>query len=257
MRSSQPRKVTKLSDSTTRQLSTYALAAGAAGVGMLALTQPAEAEIVYTQAHHVINANQSYKLDINQDGTPDFELKNVFNTFSGNSAGYLQVVPGRMANEVWAVPVHAHDCGSEIVCAAALIRGKSVGPQGPFKAAFPGGARMGASDIVSGTSGSWVNVTNRYLGVKFVIAGQTHYGWVRLTVTAQRFVFTETLTGYAYETTPNTPILAGATSGPVAESSAVATPASEPTTLAALALGASGLSMWRRDESAVAAPVSN
>jgi hypothetical protein len=259
MRSSQPRKVKSLSDSTIRQLNTYALAASAAGVGMLVLTQPAEAEIVYTQAHHVINANQTYKLDINQDGTPDFELKNVFNTFSGNSAGYLQVLPGRMANEVWAAPVHAHDCGSEIVCAAALIRGKSVGPQGAFKAAFPQGEAMAASDAASSNFGSWLNVTNRYLGLKFVVAGQTHYGWARLTVTGTRFMLTATLTGYAYETTPNTPILAGATSGPVAaESSPSAiTPDSAPMTLAALALGAPGLSIWRRDESMVAAPVNN
>lgn len=58
MHSSQPRKVTNLSDSTTRQLRTYALAASAAGVGVLALTQPVEAEIVYTPAHHMIHANQ-------------------------------------------------------------------------------------------------------------------------------------------------------------------------------------------------------
>jgi hypothetical protein len=248
MNSSQPRKVTDLSHSTARQLSTYALAASAAGVGMLALTQPAEAEIVYTQVHHVINANQTYKLDLNQDGTPDFELKNVFHTFSGASAGYVQVVPGRNANEIWAA--NAPGCGTLLSCAAALRKGDSVGPRGAFHPEFPQGERMAQSDIHSYRSGSWLNVTNRYLGLKFVIAGQTHYGWARLTVTAQRFVFTVTLTGYAYETTPNTPILTGATSGPVAESSAVATPASEPMTLAALALGAPGLSLWRRDESA-------
>lgn len=257
MHTSQPRKVKSLSDSTIRQLNTYALAASAAGVGMLALTQPAEAEIVYTQAHHVINANQTYKLDINQDGTPDFELKNVFNTFSGNSAGYLQVLPGRNANEVWAAP-HAPGCGSEILCAAALPEGESVGPTAAFKPDFLGGERMVASDIVSSNSGSWLNVT-RYLGLKFVIAGQTHYGWARLTVTGHRFMITATLTGYAYETTPNTPIITGATSGPVAaESSPSAiTPDSAPMTLAALALGAPGLSIWRRDESMVAAPVNN
>jgi len=37
-----------LSQSVQRQLNMYALAAGAAGVGALALTQSAEAKIVYT-----------------------------------------------------------------------------------------------------------------------------------------------------------------------------------------------------------------
>ncbi len=258
MHSSRRRKVTNLPDSTTRKLNTYALAASAAGVGVLALTQPVEAEIVYTPAHHVINANQTYRLDLNQDGTADFELKNVFNTFSGNSAGYLQILPGRDANEVWAA-AHAPGCGTEIFCAAALRKGDSIGPKGAFQLDFPGGERMVASDIVSSHSGSWLNVT-RYLGLKFVIAGQTHYGWARLTVSTQRFMVTATLTGYAYETIPGKPIIAGATTGPEeAESSAPAsTPSSElsseATTLSVLALGAPGLSIWRREESMVADP---
>jgi hypothetical protein len=47
-RSPRPRKTADLSDSVHRQLNLYALAAGAAGVGMLALSQPTEAEIIYT-----------------------------------------------------------------------------------------------------------------------------------------------------------------------------------------------------------------
>lgn len=263
MHSSQPRKVTNLSDSTTRQLSTYALAASAAsaaGVGVLALTQPVEAEIVYTPGHHMIHANQTYQLDLNHDGTSDFELKNVFHTFSGNSAGYMRILPDASANEVWAA--RAPGCGSEDLCAAALPKGRSVGPKGSFTQDFPRGELMAVSDIVSGTSGSWLNVT-RYLGLKFIISGKTHYGWARLEVRVQRFVFTATLTGYAYETIPGKPIIAGATKGPEdAESSAPAsTPSSElsfePTTLSVLALGAPGLSIWKREESVVAAPKSN
>ena len=37
----------------------YALAAGAAGVQLLALAPPAEAEIVYTGAHQAIGRNQT------------------------------------------------------------------------------------------------------------------------------------------------------------------------------------------------------
>jgi hypothetical protein len=52
----------KLSDSLHHQLNMYALAASAAGVGMLTLVQAAEAKIVYTPAHHVIDENQKYAL---------------------------------------------------------------------------------------------------------------------------------------------------------------------------------------------------
>ncbi len=43
--SSQPRTPSRLSDSLHHRLNMYALAASAAGVGVLALAQPAEAEI--------------------------------------------------------------------------------------------------------------------------------------------------------------------------------------------------------------------
>ena len=47
-RPSGPRKTANLSQSTNHQLRMYALAASAAGVGILTLAQVAEAKIVYT-----------------------------------------------------------------------------------------------------------------------------------------------------------------------------------------------------------------
>jgi hypothetical protein len=41
----------QLSKSLHHRLNAYALASGAAGVGMLAMAQPAEAKIIYTAAH--------------------------------------------------------------------------------------------------------------------------------------------------------------------------------------------------------------
>jgi len=212
MPSSRLRKLAKLPDSTTRQLNMYTLAASAAGVGVLALTHPAEAKVVYTPANHVIYENQTYRLDLSHDGTADFELKNVFNTFSGNDAGYLRILPHISANQVWAA-AHAPHCGSGQLCAAALPNGKVVGSKGSFQPDFPGGEMMAASDVVSSQSGSWVNVTG-YLGLKFAIKGKTHYGWARLEVSAQGYVVTATLKGYAYETVPNKPITTGKTKGP-------------------------------------------
>ena len=248
--SPRPRKTADLSESIQQQLSMYALAASAAGVGALCFAKPADAKIVYTPAHHVINANQTYRLDLNHDGTPDFELKNVFNTFSGNSAGFLWILPHASANEVWAA-ARAPYCGTGRVCAAALPKGKSVGPKGSFRQDYPNGEIMVETGVVSGHYGSWLNVT-RYLGVKFVIKGKTHYGWARLAVSAQRFVVTATLTGYAYETIPGKAIIAGATKGPddAEPTAALSSHTPEPVTLGALALGAPGLSIWRREEPA-------
>ena len=63
------------------------------------------------------------------------------------------------------------------------------------------------------------------------------------------------LTGYAYETVADTPIIAGATSGPDAEVNPQGlAPGRAPATLGLLAMGAPGMSIWRREESVDAMP---
>jgi len=54
----------------------------------------------------------------------------------------------------------------------------------------------------------WNGVTDKYLGLKFVVGGNTHYGWARLDVQAIGDVFT--VKSYAYDATPNTGIMTGA-----------------------------------------------
>jgi len=89
-----------------------------------------------------------------------------------------------------------------------------------------------------------------FLGLKFVVDGQAHYGWAHVTVGGNSTV----LNGYAYETVPNQPLLTGKTSGPVAETQASLTPIPEqqPASLGLLARGADGLAIWRRTDEAAA-----
>jgi len=64
--------------------------------------------------------------------------------------------------------------------------------------------------------------------------------------------------GYAHETSPNTPILAGATRGADAEANLLnpstdfSTRTLEPASLGRLAQGATGWTAWRREEEVVA-----
>ena len=108
--------------------------------------------------------------------------------------------------------------------------------------------------------GAWANggqgVMNRYLGLKFKIGNMFHYGWVRVTLTTTMTghgSFTATITGYAYETIPGKAIRAGHTSG-TAEPADAGIPADmqnvsvRAASLGMLALGSSGLSIWRREE---------
>lgn len=217
------------------RLNLYALAAGAAGVGMLALAQPAEAEIVYTRTHHVIRSNGSYYLDLSHNGITDFSLLNTFLTTSGG--GYALYAKAAKGNGVWA----SIDNGSEV--AVALRRGTRISAGRPFfqDPALLAEAIWFVASSRSYLFGNWVNVANRYLGLKFRIKGKNHYGWARLTVSVKGTSITATLTGYAYETIPNKAIIAGQTKGPDVITV-------QPASLGHLAAGASAIPSWRSRE---------
>ena len=244
-RSPRPHKPANVSDSLHHRLNSYALAASAAGVGLLALTQPAQAKIVYTPAHLGVGFHHPLRLDLNHDGIVDFTILNTSRTgfnfhlldvcqnASSTYRGYW--VCHNSANMVSEKGVHAP------AVAAALPREAKIQSRNGFAKAFF--VEMGYFYYgCCGTKrwyGPWMNdgkgVKNRYLGLKFKIKGRFHFGWARLTVETTQTNFTAILTGYAYETIPNKPIIAGKTHGPDV--------IVKHTTLGELALGR----RWQRD----------
>ena len=237
-RPSGPRKTASLSQSVHHQVTMYALAASAAGVGVLALAQSAEAKIVYTKTHVVIGTNHIYELDLNHDGIADFKIDN-HSFFTDTIVATLSAVPAQANN---AVVGKQPGVGSPYY-AYALLPGARVGPKQPFA-----GAWMAWSDGAN-RAGQWANVRGRYLGLKFLIKGKIHYGWARLNVTVGQSKISATLTGYAYETIPGKPIIAGRTKGGNVEQSDAAVltaPTPERASLGLLAQGAAGLVAWRR-----------
>lgn len=136
--------------------------------------------------------------------------------------------------------------------ALALPAGFGIGPGAHrFEGEFLFMAAMFQTDGSLVTWGPWAHVKNRYLGLKFQTKGQTHFGWARLSTKIGFGGATGILTGYAYETIPNKAIIAGKTHGPDEEpgSASLKTRTSESATLGMLALGAPGLSIWRREDS--------
>jgi hypothetical protein len=235
-----------VSESTLRRLNMYALAASAAGVGALALTQSAEARIVYTPVCHVVGKNGRYKLDLNHDKITDFTLVNTHGCNTDFCVDVLSAVPAA-GNGVVGVRGFL-----SIPYASALPRGAVIGPAKPFLGQF-----MASSESGQGTIGRWLNVKNHYLGLKFQINGKTHFGWARLSVQVSGSAFVRaTLTGYAYETIANKAIVAGRTTSDVDEKleanqpppPALVLPASPPATLGLLALGSPALSVWRKEQ---------
>ncbi len=252
-----PRKTANLSESVHQQLSMYALAASAAGVGALCFAKPAEARIVYTPAHVAIKANGGlFYIDLNHDGTPDFAFSNTW--YVGEKTDRVLKIVEPSANEIWMTNSKA--CNTLSV-AAALPKGKRIGPKADFKHNNFGAVMAAATP--TGSCGVWLGQSNlqAYLGLKFTIKGKIHFGWARVKVDTQlqQRPFLATLTGYAYETIPGKAIIAGATKGPddAEPTAALSSHTPEPATLGALALGAPGLSIWRRKESAAAALAAN
>jgi hypothetical protein len=229
-----PRIPSNLSESLHHRLNSYALAASAAGVGLLALAQPAEAKIVYTPTHVIIGLHDSYKLDLNHDGIADFTILNT--SYHNTSTWFYRLYEKAAEGNALEASI-SHTFQQEL--AEALNHGARIPASHAFyhKPALLASAVYNPGGTFSG--GKWVNVRDRYLGVKFQIKGKTHFGWAHLNVTVHGTSVTGTLTGYAYETIPGKSIIAGKTHG-----KDVITV--EPANLGALAAGANGLQTWRQ-----------
>ena len=246
------RPSSNFSEPITQRLNMYALAAGAAGVGMLASAQPAQARIVYTPANVPIVQNGGpVELDLNHDGIGDFQFSNVYTTErkrppEGFHQSSLAVYPTQQSNRVRAVESHG------AFEAAALHKGKDVGPHSPFQPAQSALIMVACAGGTSGggCGGEWLKVKQAYLGLKFVIKGKAHFGWARIRLVGES---NPTIVGYAYETVPNKRIITGqkkesaenAADRPIS----LGAPPAQTSTLGALAMGALARSAWRRDES--------
>jgi hypothetical protein len=230
---SRSRKISQVSSALEKRLHLYSLAASTAGLSVLTLAQPAEAKIVYTTAKINITQNGGLiSFDLNHDGIPDFGLSNIYTHSSFQASGFLKVLQAQSANEVWDVT------SKGFLCAAALPKNVRVGPKGHFQKDPTAGLPMDFSNFEGTYFGPWRAVKQAYLGLEFVIRGKTHFGWARVKGKFNSLSITATVTGYAYETIPNTPILTGRTKGPDAVTV-------QPASLGHLATGASAVPAWR------------
>jgi hypothetical protein len=249
------KKATNLSESVHQQLNKYALAAVVAVVSVLALRQPSEAKIVYTPVNIRIAPHQYYNLDLNHDGVTDFTISNGF---GGICSKFIAVSE---------LPAYGNSVISNGTFPAALMQGALIGHGQSF---FEGSQRMAFAILMPQcryvVEGPWANVTDRYLGLSFRRNGRTHYGWARLNVQWEYHMFSgffaSTLIGYAYETVADKSIIAGQTKGVADDSreedfgpgASLTNPildTLQPAALGVVALGAQGVPLWWRKESAL------
>jgi hypothetical protein len=235
----QPRAVSRINPKLDKSLLMYVAAVGATGVSLLASPSSAEAKVVYTPANTRLYDN-TFPVGLNHDGIADLNLIASFQVESFYKTA-LRVRPAT---------------GNAVVAGNGGAADLAWGTRIDFKAPFSRSTLFMASRARCHSSycyaGPWAYTQGRYLGVKFLIGGQVHYGWVRLSVER----LPATLTGFAYETIPNKPIIAGQTFGPEEAGNGapadLLVPASQPASLGILARGAESLAIWRRAEESVA-----
>jgi hypothetical protein len=228
-----------------RKLLAYATAAGAAGVAVLALAQPCQAEIVYTQAHMKLKNGAFVPLDLNGDGVADFTLRvfhyclitcgaGNFPTGTGASIGTAYLKGAQSQNQI-VFEVTASD-----IFASNLKPGAKIGAGENFRA----GRQLDLFDCeyfaFNSCFGGWQQQGERtvsgYVGLEFSANGETYYGWARISISHELSRVTGLLEGYAYENIPGRPIRAGETSGTDQQGEN----AGAVGTLGSLALGANG-----------------
>jgi hypothetical protein len=181
-------------------------AAAAALVG----ASGANAQIVYTDVNpdfaHPGN-EIGYGLDLNNDANFDFAMFSADTVVtSGARVRYTIIAPYGTAAASNAI---AGESPSGYDYALALNSGDMIDATLNWIAA----TNTMAYNVDSNNpfNENWNGVTDKYLGLKFVVAGNTHYGWARLDVQAVADVWT--LKDYAFNGTPNGSITAGQMAG--------------------------------------------
>jgi hypothetical protein len=243
-------------DSILHRLNAYSLAAGAAAAGTFAAS-PAQAEVVYTPVQVTVSLAGPTYYYVNPAGTTNAPFLFAAGFTSPNA--YWDTIPFDPYSDGARV---AQKAGGARWSIASLKAGMVIGPGRHFDSRYSEGLVATYGPYGGGTYYRHAGFKFGhpiYIGFRFFINGETHYGWARVTVrfnpsTPKRRLYGQ-LTGYAYESVANQSIRAGQTSGTFSSKDstesepeskldgppATPEPAAPDQFLGLLALGASGV----------------
>ncbi|MEI7937762.1 MAG: hypothetical protein WCK27_13825 [Verrucomicrobiota bacterium] len=182
-------------------------------LGLLASSSPATGQgtIVYGQPSQPIYYGpiaSSLGIDLNGDGITDLVLA---------SDGSSITLAPQNQNQIVAIPETPPDIGAWV---APLTPGAAISSSlDPvyvwYDRNFDGIGAAGIVDCMNiGCIGYFQGDTDAYAGLKLNFGGSTYYGWLQVHNFGANF---GQLIDWAYQTSPNTPILAGAVPEPSAE----------------------------------------
>jgi hypothetical protein len=207
-------------------------AVGAVAAGIVG-AQSTDAAVIFQDVNVPIPP-EPYLVDLDSNATPEFnvyqhsvKISDVDTPVSiainqnGNATDFGQSA---------AVVIQQSGAGDDFNRPSNLAPGTVIG-DGDVFSSNPGRALSGKNNDNATDAGNFNSPASGFIGVRFVIGGNTHYGYVgyeKLTQTTGRVV------KLAFEDTPGLAIAAG---------SELSIP--EPTSLALLAAGAAGLGLYR------------
>lgn len=189
------------------------------------LASVAGAQIVYTDVNPDVTINSTnsyYDVDMNNNSTPDFRLLHVpvssAVTYLGMNVNINgdAIAVGANTNAIVGATSTINSSTVYVPSALALNTPINASASWQTNTASYGTQTLAVKvDVTipalgySGTEtgGNWLGQTDKYLGVKFSVGANTHYGWIRLDVASD--ATSAVIKDFAYDATPDAPILAG------------------------------------------------
>ena len=178
-----------------KKLLKYSLAAA----GVLSAASNVDASVVVTNVNQTIHTGNpgqyiKYNIDFNNDATVDMAVVAYYGLGLGPTAIFVSDGPNHQAS-FEGLSTARYFLPSKLSSGLNIATTANFGKKGEF-GHYAGGPYYSGGPL--NYVGSWqgVNVEG-YLGVKFKIGAETHYGWVKLNVSPSQ----ATIISYAYETT--------------------------------------------------------
>ena len=200
--------------------------------GISSAVSAANAQVVYTDINpdFLLTGNfNTYNLDLNNDSISDFTFTNIDYYYNSTSTSGSNVttsvanvvgaaIGNNVLNNSWMVGP-----STSFYEPLSLNQGDLIGASASFSSYYisssssigaPIAANLNYQNFLNGVLisssnyffGDFVIDQEGIIGVKFNISGDIHYGWVRVEVSSDKLL---SIKDYAYESTPNSPIIAG------------------------------------------------
>ncbi|OUR98176.1 hypothetical protein A9Q86_14055 [Flavobacteriales bacterium 33_180_T64] len=176
----------------SKQLAKY----GALTAAIVGVNDASGQSIIYDDiADYTGGVGDTFMIDLDGNGTDDFQIRNELSTSN------LYIDPLTASNDVLG------SGGATYAYPFVLNNGDAIssGTTPWNNNGFAGGFQ--SLNYSSCSIGNWCDITDGYIGLRFNISGNTHYGWVRLDVDSSGNVWT--VKDLAYSDTPNTALTAG------------------------------------------------